>query len=226
MNVSASDIGVGFAPRVWNSRTRQRPRGVRSLIPCRSAGASIGLRLFVMWRNPFSQTASSSKPRAAASGASRGQTTSRSILLMWSRSRTRYGISKRPKDSTADDMIVEGSERSTVPSFSLMRRVSSSPSWLEPKTVTRAVPSRRAFARLANSSAETAVREPGDATCAKRSSNGPVVPPQPTATRARTETAGRCLATTASCARCARAPSPWSPRSHQRRFAHPRRTCP
>ena len=83
---------------------------------------------------------------------------------MCSRSRTKYGISNRPKDSTADDMIVEGTEKSTVPSFSLIRRVSSSPSWLDPKTVMRALPPRRSLALRANSSAEIAVSDPGDAT--------------------------------------------------------------
>ena len=56
---------------------------------------------------------------------------------MCSRSRTKYGISNRPKEATADDMIVDGIEKSTVPSLSLINSVSSSPNWLEPNTVTR-----------------------------------------------------------------------------------------
>ena len=65
-------------------------------------------------------------------------------------------------------MIVEGIEKSTVPNFSLISRVSSSPSWLEPKTCTAARPASRALARRANSSADSATSEPGEATCAKR----------------------------------------------------------
>ena len=50
-------IGVGLAPKPWNMRTRHTPRGVRSLMPRRSSGTTIGRTLLVTWRKPFSHTA-------------------------------------------------------------------------------------------------------------------------------------------------------------------------
>jgi len=57
MKTSDSGIGVGLAPNAWKSFTRQTPLGVRSLMPERSRGVSMGRTLFVTWRKPFSHTA-------------------------------------------------------------------------------------------------------------------------------------------------------------------------
>src|SRR3954467_12952978 len=53
---------------------------------------------------------------------------------------------------------------STVPSLSFCRSSLSPPSWLEPYTMTFALPPSFALARRANSSAETAKSEPGSPT--------------------------------------------------------------
>ena len=118
----------GLAPHIRNILTRHSPRGVRSFKPARSSGVKIGPTLLVMWRKPFSHTASSSNPSRLASGARSGQIISRSMRPMCSRSSTRYGMSKRPKAAIRDDMIDDGSARSAVPSLSFCSRTSSPPS--------------------------------------------------------------------------------------------------
>ena len=55
---------------------------------------------------------------------------------MWSRLFTRYGISKTPNMSAMEDITVEGSTMSMVPSFNFCIISLSPPSWLEPYTTT------------------------------------------------------------------------------------------
>ena len=89
VNTSENFIGLGFAPYAWNILTRHLPPGTRSLIPARSAGFTIGRLLLVIWRNPFSQTASTFRPFFSASGSSFGQKISFSMRIMCARSLTR-----------------------------------------------------------------------------------------------------------------------------------------
>ncbi len=101
---------------------------------------------------------------ASAAGASAFQNRSLSMRCMWLRSLTRYGISKTPNRSASEDITVEGSAMSTVPSLSFCSNSRSLPSWLEPNTTTLALPASRVLAILANSSAEDANSEPGSPT--------------------------------------------------------------
>ena len=66
--------------------------------------------------------------------------------------------------SDSDDITVDGSAMSTVPSFNFCSSSLSPPSWLEPNTTTLALLPSLALARRANSSAELANKEPGSPT--------------------------------------------------------------
>ena len=66
--------------------------------------------------------------------------------------------------------MVDGRAKSTVPSLSFWSRISSLPSWLDPKTTTLALPASLSLATRANSSAHAATRESGAATWASFSS--------------------------------------------------------
>src|SRR3546814_11169412 len=62
LNSSEKLMGLGLAPYSWNILTRHLPLGVRNLMPLKSSGLAMGCLLLVIWRYPFSQTASIVKP--------------------------------------------------------------------------------------------------------------------------------------------------------------------
>ena len=67
-----------------------------------------------------------------------------------------------PNSSTTDDITVDGSAKSTVPSLSFCSSSLSLPSWLEPKYDHRvALFARASLARSANSLADISNSEPG-----------------------------------------------------------------
>ena len=83
---------------------------------------------------------------------------------MCSRLLTRYGISNTPKMSASEDITVDGSTKSIVPSLSFCSSSLSPPSWLEPYVTTLYLPPSLALARRANSSAAAPISEPGSPT--------------------------------------------------------------
>jgi hypothetical protein len=66
--------------------------------------------------------------------------------------------------SDSEDITVEGSAKSTVPSFSFCSSSLSPPSWLEPYVMILYLPPSFSFARLANSSAAAPISDPGSPT--------------------------------------------------------------